>query len=63
MLDGLEDDSLAVVEWHAPWVAACRNSTSELRHLASKNPRVAFLRINVEASLPNKYLAQEKVRR
>lgn len=40
VLNSLDLGQVAVVDWHAPWAAACRNITSEIMFLAQKNPKV-----------------------
>ena len=62
LLDSAPPGAPTIIDWHAGWAAACRADRAGLEALAARNPRMVFVRVDVEAGGANGALAREKVR-
>ena len=62
LLDSAPPGAPTIIDWHAGWAAACRADRAGLETLAARNPRMVFVRVDVEAGGANGALAREKVR-
>jgi len=52
---------VAVVHWHAQWVASSCDAADKLKKIAQAYPGLAALNIDVESSIGNRVFAMEKV--
>lgn len=62
ILDNKTDSAeLCIVQWHAPWCEPSDRACVEFERLAKSHPHITMLRVNVDASPANTFLAMEKV--